>query len=611
MPAERLDRKVTVILATDVAAYSKHVEQDESLTIETYSEREAVLLKLIKDFHGRVFNTAGDSVLAEFASAVDAVECAAAFQVQMVEINSQPDTECKLEFRIGINMGDVVQKDGNLLGDGVNIAARLEALSQPNGVSVSKSIHELVAPKTNFTFNDLGTQQVKKNHFYAYDLLLAHSSKRSLGKPLIKRPPVIALAIAIVSVIGLSFLFWDTREQHDLTSELFLDSKAVKILVGDIRPLTKDQATSNLAIGLTQAIRSKLNDYNEVSLPPEDLRDRLISGDGPDADALLKLNIAYLISGTVQRSGEVWRIIIELADNVRSKVIWSETIDFAGVDGFAIQDAVSNEVLASTMTKVTMGEDAALDRLVFTDAEHFLTFMNWRSNFLTRTPESLIRAEKIADELLPRLPVDNVYKYLVAGWNAFARLNNGSSPDQLADEKILYDAIDTSLRVDPGYAHNLAGLTAMFFEKDCVKASYHIKAFVEAAKNANRIRQMGYVLIPCGEAQSAIEFLNIALKLEPNAKNAEIKQMIIAAHMFAGDVSMALEVANGFMKSGLQDQATRNLVAYIHLLDGDLKAASSLSAELEGLETIDEVQLKKAARVCGYFCLSMERHSKL
>ena len=124
MPAERLDRKVTVILATDVAAYSKHVEQDESLTIKTYSEREAVLLKLIKDFRGRVFNTAGDSVLAEFASAVDAVECAAAFQVQMVTINSQPDTKCKLEFRIGINMGDVVQKDGNLLGDGVNITPR-------------------------------------------------------------------------------------------------------------------------------------------------------------------------------------------------------------------------------------------------------------------------------------------------------------------------------------------------------------------------------------------------------------------------------------------------------------------------------------------------------
>ena len=179
MSAERLDRKVTVILATDVAAYSKHVEQDESLTIKTYSEREAVLLKLIGDFRGRVFNTAGDSVLAEFASAVDAVECAAAFQVQMVAINSQPVTKCKLEFRIGINMGDVVQKDGNLLGDGVNIAARLEALSQPNGVSVSKSIHDLVAPKTNLVFNDLGIQKIKENEFHAFDLMMKHSKKRS------------------------------------------------------------------------------------------------------------------------------------------------------------------------------------------------------------------------------------------------------------------------------------------------------------------------------------------------------------------------------------------------------------------------------------------------
>ena len=96
----------------------------------------------------------------------------------MVEINSQPDTQCKLEFRIGINMGDVVQKDSNLLGDGVNIAARLEALSQPNGVSVSKSIHDLVALKTNLTFNDLGIQKIKENEFHAFDLMMKHSQRR-------------------------------------------------------------------------------------------------------------------------------------------------------------------------------------------------------------------------------------------------------------------------------------------------------------------------------------------------------------------------------------------------------------------------------------------------
>ena len=163
MAEERLERKVTVILATDVAGYSKHVEKDESLTIKTFNAREAMLRQLISDFRGRVFNTGGDSVLAEFASTVDAVECAAAFQGRMADINKQPDTKCRLEFRVGINMGDVIQKDDNLLGDGVNIAARLEALSQPNGICVSKSVYDLVAPKTELTFNDLGIQKVKEN----------------------------------------------------------------------------------------------------------------------------------------------------------------------------------------------------------------------------------------------------------------------------------------------------------------------------------------------------------------------------------------------------------------------------------------------------------------
>ena len=217
MPAERLDRKVTVILATDVAAYSKHVEQDESLTIKTYSERETVLLKLIKDFRGRVFNTAGDSVLAEFSSAVDAVECAAAFQVQMVEINSQSDTKCKLEFRIGINMGDVVQKDGNLLGDGVNIAARLEALSQPNGVSVSKSIHDLVAPKTNLAFNDLGIQKIKENEFHAFDLMMKHSQRRSKsrgqpGKLMLGGSALLVMVIFLAAALSL----WSSEKEPEV-----------------------------------------------------------------------------------------------------------------------------------------------------------------------------------------------------------------------------------------------------------------------------------------------------------------------------------------------------------------------------------------------------------
>ena len=158
----RLDRKTAIIFATDVVGYSKHMENDENLTFQSYDLCELVLTNLLEKYKGRIFNTAGDSVLAEFSSAVDAVECAAEFQAEIRKKNESNDSRLKLEFRVGINVGDVVSKGDNFLGDGVNIAARLEAFAQPNGISISKSVYDLVRQKTKLRFHDLGMQRIKK-----------------------------------------------------------------------------------------------------------------------------------------------------------------------------------------------------------------------------------------------------------------------------------------------------------------------------------------------------------------------------------------------------------------------------------------------------------------
>ena len=118
--------------------------------------------------------------MAEFPSAVNAVECGVAFQSDIKKRNESDKTEVKLEFRIGINMGDVVKKEGNLFGDGVNIAARLEALAQPNGISISKSVYDLVVPKTKMTFNDLGVQKVSKMSFMLLIFFLILQQKRTI-----------------------------------------------------------------------------------------------------------------------------------------------------------------------------------------------------------------------------------------------------------------------------------------------------------------------------------------------------------------------------------------------------------------------------------------------
>ena len=180
MSEENINRKIAVILVADVVGYSKHMEKDENSTLRAYSECEQILKHLLERKQGMIFNTAGDSVLVEFSSAVNAVECAVDFQDKIEQRNKSSETTTKLEFRIGINVGDVVSREGNLLGDGVNIAARLEALSQPNGVCISKGIYDLVVPKTKMTFNDLGIQKVKQNEFHAYDVLLNPSQKRKL-----------------------------------------------------------------------------------------------------------------------------------------------------------------------------------------------------------------------------------------------------------------------------------------------------------------------------------------------------------------------------------------------------------------------------------------------
>ena len=148
MSDAKIERKIAVIFATDVVGYSKHMEADENETIHSLRACEEILQKLFAKYDGRLFNTGGDSFLAEFSSAVSAVECAVEFQKAIQTRNSSGGTNTKLEFRIGINSGDVVKEKDNLLGDGVNIAARLEALAQTNGITVSKVIYDFVSGKT-------------------------------------------------------------------------------------------------------------------------------------------------------------------------------------------------------------------------------------------------------------------------------------------------------------------------------------------------------------------------------------------------------------------------------------------------------------------------------
>ena len=183
------------------------MEANESETVKNLRACELILQKAIKKHDGRLFNSGGDSFFIEFPSAVEAVECAVAFQKDIKKRNSSDIITVPLEFRIGISMGDVIKEKENLLGDGVNIAARLEALAQTNGITISKNIYDLVKAKTSHQYNDLGIQKVKKNEFHAYDILsLIHSQKRTQNAKISSRSVLAIAASFLIICFATAFL---------------------------------------------------------------------------------------------------------------------------------------------------------------------------------------------------------------------------------------------------------------------------------------------------------------------------------------------------------------------------------------------------------------------
>ncbi len=301
-------RKLAVILATDVVGYSTKMEENEDQTLKNLKVCRSIIDGLVEEYHGRIFNTAGDSVLVEFQSAVEAVICGSEFQNTINERNNSVPEEEQMEFRLGINMGDVVIEGGNLYGEGVNVAARLEALAQPGGVCLSKNVHDIVNKKTNFKFHDLGEQTVKNTVLHAVDVTLEGTSQRKLQETTNEKPP----AIAVLPFANMS---------GDPEQEYFVDG------------ITEDVIT-NLSLWKTFPVISRNSSFT-------------YKGKSVNIKEVSKeLGVRYLVEGSVRKGGNKVRITAQLIDGTEDNHLWSERWDRSLDDIFEVQDEVSSSIAA-------------------------------------------------------------------------------------------------------------------------------------------------------------------------------------------------------------------------------------------------------------------------
>ena len=562
MSGSEKNRKIAVIFVADVVGYSKHMEKDEDATLKAYDVCEKILKKLLKKYVGSIFNTGGDSALVEFQSAVNAVECAIDFQNEIKERNASDKTDTKLEFRIGINMGDVVQKEGNLLGDGVNIAARLEALAQPNGISISKSVYDLVVPKTKVAFNDLGVQKVKQNTFHAYDILVDPSQKRTLKTQSISNTTIFAgiAAALIIAIVG----FFMLNRGEEVAAVEDMGSSVPSILVMPLKATGLSEDQKSFANGLTESMISVLSSYKAIRVLSSNTSFHAEKLGMSDESIAEEYKVNFLVRGSMQVMKNNARLNLQIVDLNKKEVVITKKRDFELSNIFSVQDEVSNSILEDMQIDLGVGsQQGKAWASTFKSLEDFSDFLEWRNELRKYSIEGYNNADRILSELKSRYEPDEGFMNGLEAWQIWLKLLLNLSDDPSTDKKRIDFLINRQVELTPDNpdAYNgraFLGLTLLDY--GCEKATADMAKAGDISLTVDTLSIGGMVYFRCGDLDKAIAWRKKAIRLVPNDANWTITGGLSSILFEAGRFEEIYEIVGE--KINLEDMDSRILAIY-------------------------------------------------
>ena len=569
MPEKEIDRKVAIILATDVVNYSKHMETNESETVKNLRACELILQKVIKKHDGRLFNSGGDSFFIEFPSAVEAVECAVVFQKDIKKRNSSDIITVPLEFRIGISMGDVIKEKENLLGDGVNIAARLEALAQTNGITISKNIYDLVKAKTSHQYNDLGIQKVKKNEFHAYDILLDPSQKRKLKTQKSSRP-ILAIAASFLVIAVVGFFYINQVNKSTSNSDI---SSLNTILVYPFKNITDPENKNRFSEALTESMIGSLSRYKGIRILSSSTSFFVKENEMSPSEIFNKYAVNYIVTGSIQTFGDNSRINLELTDAKKDTVVWSNKIDFEISDIFKAQEKIGNEILEYLQINLVAGSGTAAEKLG--TPERLIISLNARDEWRKFNPEGYNKYNELTDQLAQQIGEDNPFITLNRAYGLFQKLRIGLSEEPSKDiEKLdilLDEVLESDLRVNALHFKGIVEL--VFLSKDCDVAKDYAKQAIELGRTVDAYTTTGTIYFLCKDYDLSIKSFRNALAVVPNDNGWFITRYLVPS-MYRGGYKDGIKTILEPIIDATDMPA--NLLAYysfIKLKEGDLDSA--------------------------------------
>jgi adenylate cyclase len=478
---EQAKRKLAAILSADAKDYSRLMEDDEEATVRTIKAYRELMISQIQNQNGRVVDAKGDNLLAEFSSVVDAVRCAVEIQRELGRRNAELPEHRKMEFRIGVNLGDVIKEGETIYGDGVNIAARLETLAEPGGICISGTAYDHVENKLGLDFEYLGEQAVKniRKPVRLYRIVKESSdSDVEMDKelPLPKKP-----SIAVLPFVNMS---------GDPEQEYFSDGISEDIITA----LSRIPDMFVIARNSTFTYKGKPVNVRQMGR---------------------ELGVRYVLEGSVRKAGKRVRITAQLIDATTGHHLWAERYDRYLEDVFAIQDEITWKILKALELKLTGREQTRLYARGTENIDAYLKIWEARSHLERFDKGSNLLSRQLCEEVIALEPKWDL-PYCTLGWTHCLDVGFrwSDSPEESVQKAFQLAQKALSLNESPIAHALLASIYTM--------ARQHDKAIEESEKSialdpnsADAHAWYAYALIYAGEPRKAISLLETAMRLNP------------------------------------------------------------------------------------------------
>ncbi len=616
------ERKLTTIVAIDVAGYSRLMHADETGTLDRLKQARAISDPIGRAHGGRIVGTSGDGVLAEFPSVVEAVAFALRTQAAMAEFNIGVVEDEKMLYRIGINLGDVLVDGDDLFGDGVNVAARLETLAEPGSICISQAARDQVRDKIEAVFKDLGEVEVKNiaRPVHVFEVTSKPETVAALASatPLDAGPhrrrrlvSVVFAAAALLFLVTSGTIWWWLQrpnfEPADPTKFVYAVPEKPSIAVLPFDNLSGDPAWVKLGDSLAENITAVLATSPDLFVIARN-SSFVFKGKATRVQEIAEqLGVRYVLEGSVQQTDDKLRVTAQLIDAISGTHLWAERYDRDVEDLLAVQDGITQKIVVALRAELTLGIQASSFQELWGDFENFHLAMLGRAGWLENTLEGYQKANRYWTSLYNRAP-DHAGSYEVMAWLHEMKVRLGVSKAPAEDwakargfaEKAV--ALIERRGIAAGSAHAaLAFFKAVAREHD--SAISHVQEALRTDPGGGITAIIaGTVLDATGFPQEGVNHMKRAMRLEPY--HATLYPLLLSrGYMQLGQYDKAKELLHTLLRQPENNTWTRqgplHRLAVIAVIEGNLQLARRYIARYMEVQPDANVMLLERTAI-GY-----------